>query len=382
MTFSGLNINTVAASTTRGLVAQGGGTLSTTGPNNIINTKDGTGLLLNGMTIGNVDLQSVTVNGTTGPVNAILLQSLTGGQVEIGTIGGAQNSGGVLKATGDAIIVQNAQNVALRDMQITASTRGVVVTHDGAGTTNMDVTVDGLNLDASSGNGMEISAASLTNTFVMRLVGSDLEENVVFNATGSQLIQMRTTDTDINVSGTVDAFAANISGAATNVDMILSDTDFVAADASAVTITTSGATAKTFDLLVENGSFANVSAANPAAEFTAGGNVTYNATIRGNTFDNGGGAGSSDFTMTSTGAQARMRLNLGGDDAAEKNSALGQTQFNLIEVPGSDFDVFEKTDTFANLRNNGTVFPQSPVTMLNPAAFDDLLVAPPVPVIP
>ncbi len=97
--------------------------------------------------------------------------------------------------------------------------------------------------------------------------------------------------------------------------MILSDTDFVADDASAVSIITSGGTGKTFDLLVENGSFDNSSAANPAAEFTAGGNVTYNATIRGNTFDNSNGAGS-DFTMTSTGAQGRMRLNLGGEDNA------------------------------------------------------------------
>ncbi len=61
---------------------------------------------------------------------------------------------------------------------------------------------------------------------------------------------------------------------------------------------------------------------------------------------------------------------------------LGVGTYNLIEVPGSDFDVFERDDTFAGLRNIGTVAPQSPAGVANPGAFDDLLVAPTVPVIP
>lgn len=377
--FAGLNINTVAGSTTRGFVAQGGGTLSVTGTTNVINTENGEGLIIEDMTIGTVDFQTVTVDGVTGPATAILLQNLTGGQVEIGTTTGAQNSGGILRTTGNAIVVTNAQNVALRDMQIvSAGGRGVFVTHDTSATTNMDVTIDGLNLDSSAGNGVEVAAASNANSFVMRITGgSDLESNVVVNSTGAGLFQMKVENTDINVTGTTDAFAANISAGATNVDMIFSNTNFAADTGSALSLVTSGGTAKTFDLLVENGTFTNSSATDSAADFSAGGNVTYNATIRGNTFDNSDPTNvGEDFTMTSVNAQSRIRLNLGGEDSTEMNNAGGQGDFVLTETAG-DFDVYEKDDTFNNLRNNGTVVP-----IPNAAAFDDLLLPPVVPVIP
>ena len=52
-------------------------------------------------------------------------------------------------------------------------------------------------------------------------------------------------------------------------------------------------------------------------------------------------AGSAGFTMTATGAQARVRLNLGDDDTALFNSAVGSGVYNLIEEAGADFDVFE-----------------------------------------
>ena len=154
--------------------------------------------------------------------------------------------------------------------------------------------------------------------------------------------------------------------------------NFVAGDASALSITTSGASAKTITLLIEEGVFGNNSATNAAASFLSGGNTLMNATIRGNTFDNGNAAATtSDFTMAATGAQARIRLNLGDDDPSLFNTAAGAQEFNLVEAAGADFDVFEKTDTFAGLRNNGTVVPDP-----NAAAFDDSAVAPPLPVVP
>ena len=83
----------------------------------------------------------------------------------------------------------------------------------------MDVTIDGLNLDASTGNGVEVLADSDSNTFIMRLTGgatgtqrSELEENVVVNATGAGLFQMRVQNTDIDITSAVDAFATAISG--------------------------------------------------------------------------------------------------------------------------------------------------------------------------
>jgi hypothetical protein len=99
-----------------------------------------------------------------------------------------------------------------------------------------------------------------------------------------------------------------------------------------------------------------------------------NATIQGNVF-NDANAGGSDFTMASNGAQGRILLNLGGDVAADFNTPAGVGQFELFENGGSDFDLFERDDTFNNLRNNGTVDG-------NGGTYDDSLVPPPLPVVP
>ncbi len=88
ITLSGLNIT--ATDTARGVVATAGGTLSVTGLTNQIDTENGEGLIITDMTIGSVDFQKVTVDGGTGPATAILLENLTGGQVEIGTTTGAE----------------------------------------------------------------------------------------------------------------------------------------------------------------------------------------------------------------------------------------------------------------------------------------------------
>ena len=149
---------------------------------------------------------------------------------------------------------------------------------------------------------------------------------------------------------------------------------FASDDASALSITSSSATFKTIDLLVQDSVFSNNSL-DSTVNFLSSGNTLLNATIQGNSFDDANGGGQ-DFAMESSGAQSRIRLNLGGDTAADFNTAAGVGNFQLTETSG-DFDVFEKTDTFANLRNNGTVVP-----LPNAAAFDDAPVAPPLPVVP
>jgi hypothetical protein len=384
MTFAGLNINSTG--TGRGFVATGGGTLNLTGTTNIIETEDGLGLQLEDMTIGAVDFQRVTVDGATGPVNAIIMRNLTGGQVAIGTTTGGANSGGVLRATQDAIILENVQNVDLRQMQILASGAGfaaVNIDHTAGATTLMDVTIDGLNLDSTAGTGISLVGANNANALNMRLTDSQLDNNVAMSITGSGAFGLLVDNVDINTSATSDiAFALDFSGSAQNGDVTFrnssgADTnDFQAGNASALSITTAGATGKTIDILVEESNFSNSSAAGPAANFTSSGNTLMNATIRDNMFDNADAAGS-DFTMTANGAQGRIRLNLGDDDPALFNTAAGNGEFNLLEAGGADFDVFEKDDTFNNLRNNGTVVP-----IPNAAAFDDAPVAPPLPVVP
>jgi hypothetical protein len=393
MTFAGLNI--LSTGTGQGFVATGGGTLSLTGTSNIINSDDGLGLQLEGMTIGAVDFQSVTVDdGSGGPVNAIILRNLTGGQVAIGSTTGGANTGGMLRTTGDAIILENVQNVDLRQMQILATGgagfAGVNIDHTAAASASMDVTIDGLNLDsaAGAGTGIDVLGANNSNAFNLRLTDGSYDNNVAISITGSSAFAMLVDNVDINTSNTSDiAFALDFSGSAQNGDVTFRNSvgtntnDFVAANASALSITSSGGTAKTITLLVEEGNFSNSSAASPAANFLSSDNTLMNATIRDNTFDDANAAGS-DFTMTGTGAQARIRLNLGDDSSALFNNAAGNGEYNLVEDAAADFDVFDKTDTFAGSRNTGTVVPQSPAGVPNAAAFDDSPVAPPLPVVP
>ena len=187
VSLSDLNIDTTSG---RGLVATGGGTLSVLGTSNTIDTTTGVGLDIEGMTIApaGVSFQSVTVNGAT---NGVVLRNLTGtGDVSIGNAGGAQNSGGTITSTGDAIVLENTANVVLRHMHIaSAGGQGVNIDHTGAATTAMDVTIQDLNLDASTGNGIDVLGANNTQVFNLRLNDSDLEENVNMSITGSGAVR-------------------------------------------------------------------------------------------------------------------------------------------------------------------------------------------------
>jgi hypothetical protein len=335
------------------------------------------------MTIGAAGVSFQTVNVTSGDTNAIILEDLTGtGQVSVGSAAGAADSGGMLTTTGgtagDAIVVRNVQNVDLRNIRIVSSgDEGLLIEHTAGSTAAMDVTLDRMNIDVTTGNGVEVNALNDSNSFVLRFNNGDLEENFVTSVTGAGLFQMRVEDTTIDV-GNTDAFATTVGGAATNVDLVLRDVDFLANDGSAASITTSGNTLKTVDLLIDGSStFNNNSATNPTTELLSSGNTTLNATVQSNTFTNAN-AGGSEFTFTADGASARARLVLGGDDAALQNTADGGSgDFTLVESNGADFDVFDRDDTFNNLNNNGLVTP-----LPNAAAFDNLLIAPTPPSFP
>ena len=228
-------------------------------------------------------------------------------------------------------------------------------------------------LDAANANGIDVLANN-THAFNLRLNNSTLTDNVVMSNTGSGAFGLLVDGNDITTLGTDIAFALSFSGAAQTGNVtIRNDNNFTAANASALAISTSGATAKTVNLLVDGGDFAN-SSASAAASFVSGGNTQFNATIQGNTFDNGT---ASDFQMTASGAQGKILLNLGGDVAADFNTAAGTGNFNLDNSTGGTFNVFDKTTTFAGSRNNGTVVPA-------PAAanFGNSAVPPTIPTVP
>ena len=378
VTFAGLNIT--ATGTAQGFVASNGGNLSVTGLTNQIDAEDGMGLSITDMTIGSVDFNTVTVDGATGPANAIVLQNLTGGQVAIGPASGAVGAGGQLRSTDDAIVIQNVQNADIRQVRILsagngAGDNGLEISHTAGATTAMDITIDGLQVDAAFGAAINVAAAN-ANNFNLRLTDGTLNKNVAMSLTGSGHVGLLVDNTDINTTGTDVAFSLVQSGAAKDADVTFRNgNSFTAVDANALLIDSAGASGKTFNLLVEDSSFANNSAGNAATSITAEQTSLMNATIQGNTFLNSGAG--QNFDIVSDGAAAFMRLNLGGTGADANIAAAGTGNFDLHELNGSDFKVFEKTDTFGNLRNTGTVVPDP-----SAAAFDDLLVAPPLPTVP
>ncbi len=327
------------------------------------------------MTIGasGVLFQSVNVNGA---ANGIVLKNLTGtGDVTIGNSGGAQNSAGTLTTTGDAVVLQNTANVTLQHLQVaSAGGQGVNIDHTSAATTNMDVTLTDLNLDAATGAGIDVLGASNAHAFNLRLTDSDLEKNVDMSITGSGAFGLLVDNNDINSTGTDVAFDLSFgSSAQTGNVTIRNGNNFTADDASALSITTSGATFKTIDLLVQDSQFNNNSAS-PAGNFLSSGNTLLNATVQGNVFDDAN-VGGSDFTMEANGAQARILLNLGGDVAADFNTAAGQGDYELFQNGGSTFNLFERDNTFANTRNNGTV-------NTNGGTYGNSATTPPLPPVP
>jgi hypothetical protein len=382
ITFAGLNILTANTSTTRGFVAQGGGTLSVTGTNNRITTDAGAGLALDGMTIGAVDFREIDVNtnGGAAPANAIVLQNLTGGQVAIGPSSTTPADGGTLNTSADAIILRNTQNVDLRQIRIdSAGNNAVLIEHTAAATTLMDITIDGLEVNSVLAGGTAISVTgSDTNALNLRLTDSLLADNVAIDIMGSGAFGLLVDNTDITAADAGDdAFSLEFSGASTGGDVtIRNGNNFTAVSGNALFIDSFGAAGKTVDLLVTGSLFNNDSAGSPTASITSRQTSLMNATIQNNTFTNANPAGV-NFDITSSGAAAFMRLNLGGSGTEVNLAASGTGEFRLHELLGSDFDVFERDDTFNDLRNTGTV-----VTDPNDAAFDDLPVAPPLPTVP
>jgi hypothetical protein len=350
--------------------ATGGGGLSVAGNNNVISTTTGRGLVLTGMNIvGGANFESVTVNGAS---NGIALTNVTGAQVTVGETAGAAHSGGTLATTGDAVVLTNTTNVDLLHMQITsAGGNGVTVTQSNAATTAMDVTIDDLDLAAVTGIGMQVTAND-NDAFAMRLTDSNLLDNVVMTSTGSGHFGLLVDSTDINV-GNVNAFDLQITGGASSDLTIRNGNHFTSLNGTALLINSNTSGAANSKLLVEDSFFTSTSAT-PTADIRSQGGTSMDATIQGNTFTNLGAGVAYD--MRSNGASAHILLNLGGT-GADQNSAGGKT-FELHELGGSDFDIFERDATIiTDSRNIGAVN-----TDPSDAEFDNSTTAPLLPTPP
>jgi hypothetical protein len=370
--FSGLNITTTGAG--RGIVATGGGTLSATGVTNQIDTENGVALEVTDMNIGLADFAEITVDGATA-ANGIILRNLTGGQFEIGVVGGADGSAGTLSTTGTAIEITNAQNVAIRNMEINNADTAIDINHDGAATTASTVVIDGVDVNAATTLGLDLDTAS-SNNFSVTVDNSTFAEEVDMDLVGAGTVTMVFEDSSITTGNNDVAFAMNIGGAFTDddADITIQRNTVTTGDASAFTFFSEDATTKTVNLLVDDNTFENASAntANDTVNILAEDGTTLNATIFDNMFTNTMAAGDA-FDITANTATANIQLNLSGN-SANSGGGTGNGEFDLHVLGGATFDIFERDDTINNLRNNGTVVPDP-----NAAAFGDATSPPPTP---
>ncbi|MEX0643535.1 MAG: hypothetical protein WD468_12590 [Pirellulales bacterium] len=366
-----LNVNV----TGDGFVANEGVNLTGSGTNNI--TSDtGVGLTLTDITIGGAGANFTNVTVTNGATNGVVMQNVTGGQVAINGTGATAGSGGMLTTAGNAIVLTNVQDVDLRNMTVVnasgAGADGIVVTQNNTATTAMDVTIDNMFVDEANDAGLIVTANDNSN-FTLRLLNSDLDSRVEMSGTGSgnfaMLVQDTTVDTHVG-AGDI-GFSLQISGSVTNADVTLRNLDVVADDASALFVNSSGGAAKTFDLLIDQGSSFTNDDADSAALIQATGGTTINASIFDGDYTNNG-AGEA-FEMVANGAGVRARLDLQGNTA---NAGVGNFVLNNV-LSASNFEVFDLTNTFNNSRNTGTVVP-----LPNAAAFTNRVTPVPLPTIP
>jgi hypothetical protein len=133
--------------------------------------------------------------------------------------------------------------------------------------------------------------------------------------------------------------------------------------------------AKTVNLLVEDSTFTNSSAANETALFQAGANSIVNATVLENTFtNNDASATAQPFEMATTAAGATINLRL-KDNLAD---ADGNDDYFLTETVGSSFTI-EDVATVDTTDNTGTFiftpgkasFSDNPGPITTPEAPDE-----------
>ena len=371
ISLSDLNITTTAGD---GFTATGGGTLTVLGTTNTINTVDGVGLRIEDMTIGAAGVAFQTVDVTSGNTNGIILDNLTGGQVSIGNVGGADGDGGELTTQDTAILLTNVQNVDLRNIRINnvtdAGEDGVVVTHDNTATAAMDVTINNLDVVMADDEGLVVSANDDSN-FTLRLTNSTVNNNVEADGTGAGDFAMLVENTTITTGiGTDIGLEIDFSGSLDNADVIIRNVNVTANNASALDINSSGGAAKIFDLLIDQASTFTNDSASITANMVATGGTTLNVSIFDNTFTNNQAAGEV-FDLEGNGAGSDVRLDLAG------NTAAGGMDFVLESLGGTTFEVFDLTNTFNNSRNTGPVTP-----LPNAAAFVNRPNPVPLPTIP
>ncbi len=393
ISLSNLNIDTTSG---QGFVATNGGTVTVLGTTNTIDTDTGVALRIEDMTIGAAGAAFQSINVTNGTTNGIVLDNLNGtGQVTVGNAGGADGSGGALTTTGGAIVLTDAANVSLNNIDVDSSGgNAITVTKSNASAmtatlNNVDVTtatVDGVNVSVSGSGTLNLNvnnsdfaatvgdeaievtanaAANDVNIFFDALTASD---NILVNTANSAALDFRLTDStvagntamNINSNGALDLLVENSSLSSTsgitfdldfgtnvqNGDVILrNNSTFSAGDATALQVTADGTNAD-INFLLDNNTFVNNSGASETVDILIEGGATLDANVVNNSFTNSGAA--EEYFMEGDGASTRINLNL------DNNTTTGVYHlFTDNNGGGFNFGVQDRDNTDAN--NVGTV---------------------------
>ncbi len=339
----------VTTSTGQGVSVTGGGTLTATGTSDIATTT-GTGLTIDGVTIGGTgaSFNSVNVNGAT---NGIVLNNATGGQIRVGAAvaSGVDGAGGTLTTTGTAISVTGVNNAVFND---------VTTSVGGAG-------IDSVVVNHTSGSLTDVIFDNLTATTV---AGGGRGVVVQDNGTGELDVILRNSTIDASASNTV-AFELETAANLGEIDISLINNTINAGDESSVAANLNSGTGDV-QFLITGNSMTNSSAANATVDLMVQANRTLNATIGDqvgdvfttNSFSNGGTA--AGVAVETANASARINLDLRGNTAA----SAGALDFVLTETTGT-FGVVDLTATVtAETNNQGVVDLSGGVE----ADFDDL----------
>lgn len=309
----------------RAASATTGHTVTVTGNNNTIETETGVALELNTVAVGasGVTFQSVSSDGA---VNGIILNNLTGGAVIIGATGSAIGDGGTIaNSTGHAVLITNAANVSLNNMEINGTA----------------ALFDGVNVNHTN------SAASTVTIADSRI--EDGAAGIEYTRSASGTSRLFVTDNEIDNTGD-QGLAVNVSGSgAANVTVTGNNIANTASGDEGILVQTSGGSNKTLNLLID-GNTVQSDTTTAAVAINAVGNGTVNATVTDNTnFQNLDAATGKAFTATTNNPAATIRMNLNanaGTDATAGNA------FVLTNTSGT-FTVEDVATV--NTRNTGGV---------------------------
>ncbi|MDZ4657477.1 MAG: hypothetical protein SH868_07835 [Bythopirellula sp.] len=231
VTFNDMNLD--ATNTGDGFFAQNGGEITVTG-DTTVDTVSGVGVTLDDVTVGAAGAQFDTVNVTAGTTNGVLLRTVAGtGLVTIGS-GVAAGAGGEITSDGDAIVVDNANNVAITRVTVdndavgnngdalviqnqdggTVSVTGLTARTNGGTGIVADNNTGGTNIYSNSdidvvgaGNGVTLTDnTGATNTF--NTIDIDATTGTGFAASGGGIIAATGTNTVTTTTGV----GVNLSG--------------------------------------------------------------------------------------------------------------------------------------------------------------------------